>query len=325
MSKRINLSVIIPVYNTSKYLRRCLDSVFSTPSNQTEVIVINDGSTDNSKDIIESYQARHDNLRYFEQDNQGLPSVKNRGLKEARGEYIVFLDSDDYVEKGSYDAMLKTALKHNADLVECAVTAVYPDGGTIIRDIGSTAENNSLVERSLNCGFMSSSCNKLVKRELYENVVFPALHNEDVAVTPILLLAAKTLIHIDKPFYYYVQHEDSINHGFSPARFDIFETVGICLEKAKQFPKKEQYMLEGYLFAHQLVALLFCAIAEIADTVARKKAITTFCRKYHSLGLKKNNLYAKKYLSRKNILDLYDFIESLDISSINDLITTVKI
>lgn len=325
MSMPIDLSIIVPVYNTSKYLRKCLDSIFRAIPRKTEVIVINDGSTDNSESIILEYQKNHKNIRYIKQENQGLPGVKNRGLREALGKYVIFIDSDDYFGEKGYSDMLKTAKRNNADLVECAITTVYPDGGTIIREIGSAAENSSLVERSLNCGLTCSSCNKMVKKELYQGLDFPNLHNEDVAVTPILILNSKKLFYIEKPYYYYVQHEDSMNHGFKESRFDIFETTKICIERAKKKSKKEQYMLEGYLFSHQLVALLFAAIAEIPDNRNRKKNIEKFCKKYHELNLQKENLYAKKYLAGKGIFELYSYIEKNDIDRINELITTVKI
>ena len=114
------VSVIIPVYNVEKYISRCLESLANQTLKDLEILIVNDGSTDNSRSIIEKYLKKHSlRIKYFEKQNGGLSSARNYGLKYATGEYIAFLDSDDYVEKDMYEDMYKIAKKDDADMVEC--------------------------------------------------------------------------------------------------------------------------------------------------------------------------------------------------------------
>ena len=96
----IKYSFVVPVYNTSKYLKKCLDSLVKQTFKDFEVIIVNDGSTDKSKDIILKYESKYDSIKVINQENQGLSMARNNGVKKASGKYIIFIDSDDYVEKG---------------------------------------------------------------------------------------------------------------------------------------------------------------------------------------------------------------------------------
>lgn len=115
----IEVSILIPVYNTEKYLKRCLDSVISQTLKNIEIIVVNDGSNDNSQDIIEEYATKDSRIKYYIQKNSGLGATRNKGIELAQGEYIAFLDSDDWVEANCYEKLYKKAIKEDSDLVIC--------------------------------------------------------------------------------------------------------------------------------------------------------------------------------------------------------------
>ena len=118
-------SIIIPVYNVEKYLKKCLDSVFNQTYKDYEVIVVNDGTKDNSMDIVKDYD-----VKVINQKNQGLSAARNAGVKKATGEYLIFLDSDDYWEKDLLKELSKS-LKNNPDLIRFQINEVYEDGKTI--------------------------------------------------------------------------------------------------------------------------------------------------------------------------------------------------
>lgn len=129
-SNKIKLSIIIPVYNTEKYLRKCLNSVVAAVDgieNVVEVLIINDGSPDNSETIITEFCDKYKWMRPFKKDNGGLSDVKNFGLMRAKGTYAIFLDSDDYVEPGMYRDMLEQGEKEEADIIVCDIKLVYDD------------------------------------------------------------------------------------------------------------------------------------------------------------------------------------------------------
>ena len=114
------ISIIVPVYNVEKYIDKCLKSLVHQTLQDIEIIIVNDGTQDKSEEIIEKYVRGNQNkIKYYEKSNGGLSSARNYGLEYATGEYIAFLDSDDYVESNMYEEMYNLAKKENADMVEC--------------------------------------------------------------------------------------------------------------------------------------------------------------------------------------------------------------
>ena len=125
----VKVSVIVPVYNTEKYLRRCLDSLVNQTLDEIEIIVINDCSTDNSKEIIKEYKNKYKNIVLIDNKvNKGIGYNRNMGIKKAKGKYISFVDSDDWVNETMYDKMYKKATDDNLDLVLCNYIKVLEDG-----------------------------------------------------------------------------------------------------------------------------------------------------------------------------------------------------
>ena len=118
----MKLSVIIPVYNTEKYLKKCLESVIKQTYKNLEIIVINDGSTDNSNKIIEKYVTKYpQKIKYIEQENRGQAYSRNLGIKLSKGELITFVDSDDYIERNMYKKMIELLERENSDMVICDI------------------------------------------------------------------------------------------------------------------------------------------------------------------------------------------------------------
>lgn len=315
------LSIIIPVYNVEKYLDKCLNSVFKNLPIKTEVIIINDGSPDNSEEIILKHQKIHKEIRYIKKENGGLSSVKNRGLKEAKGRYVIFLDSDDYVSSNMYSTMLKKALDNNADMVCCDILTTYEDGNVNY----STMNNYSRTSKTmkfLDVPLMATSANKMVKKELYNNLKFPeGKNNEDVAVSPILIARCKNIAYIPSPFYKYVQREGSIqNSGFNEKRFVIFDTVEICFDRAKEFDCSIREEIVGAVVTHQIVAMLLYLIGNVKNKEERLNLINIFCQKFDTLKCY-DNKYIEEYLKTMNKTKLLDYIKNNNMKAINYIIT----
>ena len=132
------ISVIIPVYNTEKYLRRCFDSVIAQDYKNLEIVIINDGSEDNSEQIINEYKKKYPELiSYYKKENSGVADTRNFGIEKAQGDYIMFLDSDDYIDK----ALLKTLEEYvnkNIDLIKFKLQRVNEEGKTLEIVSGAT-------------------------------------------------------------------------------------------------------------------------------------------------------------------------------------------
>ncbi len=305
-----DLSIIIPVYNTEKYIEKCLNSVLKNIPQNTEVLVINDGSPDNSEYIIKKFEKRYSGiLKYYKKENGGLSDTKNYGISKSTGKYITFVDSDDYVDSNMHKEMLALALKEDADVVYCDVEQVFDDGHTIYSHCTNIKRKDdffALIDTPL----MATSCNKLVKKELYDIVKFPVgLNNEDVAITPILIAKAKKICKIDKPFYKYYQRAGSIqNNTFNEKRFVIFDTAKICFEYSKTLPEKLQLQIKTSLYTHQILALLIYPISDLSKK-EQEHLIPIFCKKINTMfgdDFYKNS-YVKSFLiniHRKHLLSL---------------------
>ena len=122
----IKVSILVPVYNTSEYLRKCLDTLVGQTLKEIEIICVNDGSTDNSLEILEQYAARDARVVIVNKPNGGLPSARNAGIDNAKGEYLGFVDSDDYVELNMFERLYNTAKKKNSEVVVCGAH-IFPD------------------------------------------------------------------------------------------------------------------------------------------------------------------------------------------------------
>ena len=124
--KTPHVSILIPIYNVEKYLPRCLDSLLNQTLTDIEIICVNDGSIDNSLKLLKQYQAQDNRIIIVDKKNGGLPSARNAGLDRARGEYVGFVDSDDYVEPSMFETLYKTAKKENSEVVICGAQ-IFPE------------------------------------------------------------------------------------------------------------------------------------------------------------------------------------------------------
>ena len=263
MSNSVELSVIIPVYGTEKYIDACLISALkATEGLNAEIVVINDGTKDNAGVIAQRYETENPGrIVYFEKENGGLSDTKNYGLERARGEFVTFLDSDDYIEPDMYREMLEKARDEQADCVVCDMVYDYEGKNETSYQrckCGREEIYHSLIDTVL----MASSCNKIMKKELLKGLTFPVgKNNEDIAVTPIAMGRSKNLAYVPKGFYHYVQRDGSIqNSSFSKKRFVILDVCEMTLERAKELPQDRYEKLKGALYVYQVLAIPFWRI-----------------------------------------------------------------
>lgn len=209
----MKLSIIIPIYNVEDTLRRCLGSVLGQMDDRMEVIIVDDGSTDTSRQIAEQMTAGRTDCRFIRQANKGLSAARNAGIEAATGEYITFADSDDLVAKGTYTALLAVLAEHPAyDILEYPVMLHY----------GCPAKQHLLtfhdtVVESVRDYWLSGdhrhtyACNKLYRRELFADIRFPeGKAFEDAYTYPLLLQRAKVVATTSVGRYYYCHNDRGI-------------------------------------------------------------------------------------------------------------------
>ncbi len=202
-------SIIIPVYNVEKYIKRCLDSVFNQTEKDFEVIVVNDGTKDNSMDIVKNY-----NVKIINQKNMGLSEARNNGVKNAKGEYLVFLDSDDYIEKDLLKELNKS-LTNNPDIIRYQIKEVDEDNNT--KEYNETSFEGKTGEEAFNLiskyHFVENAWCYAIRREYYNKEKFSfkqgTIH-EDFGLIPLVIIKAKVVNSISYIGYNYLQRQNSI-------------------------------------------------------------------------------------------------------------------
>ena len=216
MSRKMLLSVIIPVYKVEAYLARCVDSILGQTHEDLEVILVDDGSRDASGSICDAYAQQDPRVRVIHKENGGLSSARNAGLETATGEYITFVDSDDWIEADAYAHLLSLIEKYQVQLV-CGGNYDV-NGETGVKTLGLCPEKEEVLtaEEFLRRmfmwqGFDSSACDKIYHRSLLETFRYPeGKVCEDVAVTYKIVLEARRAALSDRPFYNYYHRAGSI-------------------------------------------------------------------------------------------------------------------
>jgi glycosyltransferase involved in cell wall biosynthesis len=226
MSNKINISVIIPVYNAEKYLPDCMDSLMHQGDLRIEIILVNDGSTDQSGAIADEYAKKDSRIRVIHQENGGASAARNTGLLVAKGEYIIFIDSDDWIKEGSLLALYREAGRHQADVVTGNIWLCHQDGSldSTFKRISGELANITLPGKE--------SFIRLVKTRFYLPMPFKYIYqrefliktqarfeegimHEDELWTPVVLYHAEKVLISDIEFYYYRQVEESVMHTTS--------------------------------------------------------------------------------------------------------------
>ena len=217
----IAISIIVPVYNVEKYLERCLDSIINQTQNDLEIILVDDGSTDNSGNICDKYAIKDKRIKVIHKENKGLADARNCGLDLAQGECVSFIDGDDFIHPQMMEILYNNINNNNADIASCEFKKVYEYNKKEIasntREIITREYDNIQALENYFGEYRDKKemqivvWNKIYRRELFDNIKFPydKLY-EDGYVTYKLLYKSKKIIHIYEELYYYFQREGSL-------------------------------------------------------------------------------------------------------------------
>ena len=208
-------SIIVPVYNVEKYLDKCLASILEQTYNDFECIIIDDGSPDNSNIIIDKYVKLDQRFKVIHQKNMGLSAARNAGLDIAKGDYIVFVDSDDYIANDYLEKFAAKIASTNAEIVVCGLTEVFKD---YEKSIVFEDESTEVIKQNILADVWPSyAWNKCYKKSLFANIRFPVGKIfEDILIIPEVCLYARKIVCIPDKLYYYNRHnENSITANLS--------------------------------------------------------------------------------------------------------------
>lgn len=225
------ISVIIPIYNTEKYLEDCIKSVVNQSYENLDIILVNDGSTDKSKEICEKYAEKDSRIRLINQSNMGAAMAKNAGLNNIKGDLFMILDSDDLLQKNNIEILYDCMQKEKSDIIEACYTTIYKEFKNIDIHQNSKKENfnteNALKELIISRKFHQTPWNKLYKTELLKDIRFPKdKYIDDEYWTYKLFANAKRITWINEVLYYYRQHEEStMGRMYSIKRLDAVDAL----------------------------------------------------------------------------------------------------
>ena len=231
-------SIIVPVYNTEKYVKRCLDSIMNQTFTDFEVIIVNDGSTDDSKDIIAKYP-----YKVINQKNQGLSMARNNGVKEATGDYLLFLDSDDYIDKDLLKEINKS-LSNNPDLVRFQIREVFDNEDNIdyYEEDFEGKDGVLAFETIAKYHFVENAWANAIKRSYYLDNKFSfkkGTYHEDFGLIPLVIIKSKVVNSIRYVGYNYYQRTGSImnNGDYSKTKKKVMDFYKHYLYLTKEINK----------------------------------------------------------------------------------------
>lgn len=266
------ISIIVPIYKVEDYLEKCIESILAQSITNFELILIDDGSPDECGKICDSYASKDNRIKVVHKQNEGLSAARNSGLDIAEGDYVGFVDSDDWIHEKMYEILLTLLIDNNADIAQCEFIRTFDEEETTDNSQNNTIETFNNIESLKNIYNKKAistvvSWNKLYKRELFEYIRFPKgkIH-EDEFTTHKLLYKSKKLVYTNKVLYFYRQTPNSImNSKFNKKRLDILDAMQERLEFAELI-QNEIFInetLQKYMF--RLVSFYYKCKKEIPE------------------------------------------------------------
>jgi len=280
------ISVIVPVYNVEPYLRKCLDSIVGQTYRDLEILVIDDGSTDGSGAICDEY-IQDGRVRVFHTENRGLSAARNLGLDNATGDWIGFVDSDDWIEPDMYEVLLRKAEETGADIVECGYYNEYPNEIVERGRKELMLSGNDALEMLLKGNLSNSVWNKLWKKRCFATIRYPIGRiYEDVATTYLVFYSAKSICSISDCKYHYYWRPSSLSR-----RRDMRNLIGHWVSD------KERYEFLYNKVCIDLQSILLC--------ICSRSIVTTWMYYYDCAGEErkrhKDSLIEMNRFSKSNI------------------------
>lgn len=305
----MKISICVSIHNMETTLRMCLDSLIGQTMADKEIILVNNGSTDNSQKIIDEYCINYPEIRAFAQEDRGLAQGRKTGVDNASGEYIGFVDADDRVEPEMFETMVSAAQRENAQIVECRIDAE----GKFVTDYPTGVFDTKLIlmEYFLNKAFYPMLWFRIYHRSLFEQPIFPELYtnNEDEFVFPCLLYRAEKLVRIPDVFYHYtVDNVNSVMQTYKTndrAVLERHKVVIKCAEHVKKVIGSETIdsqfheVYQSYLITIAKIILFghykFLGVQERLDIIEEvmglsEKKINCIVREYNIKKCFENNL-----------------------------------
>lgn len=265
------ISLVMPVYNVENFLNKALTSVENQTFKDFEMIIVDDGSSDKSYEIAEEFCGRNPNFKLIKQKNSGPAAARNTGVTHCKGEYIAFMDSDDYLEKNFLEELYNLAKKTSADITCCNFNMYYPNKNLKIYMPfnslpGVYTKSKALRKLILDISVHYFIWNKLYKKELFleRNIKFDNMYFEDISTSPRLFYFAKTVAFTSKALYNYTMRENSILHSINAKKVnDYIKALGIIKSFLEENNDYEKYSGHVWIYAQRVKFVVYYYIINL--------------------------------------------------------------
>lgn len=326
--RNVKVSVIVPVYNTYNYLTKCLNSLVSQTLEDIEIVIVNDGTKDDSQEIIDKFAIKYPNkIKAFQKENGGLSSARNFGIKEATGEYIGFVDSDDYVSCDMFEKLYNKAKLNDFDIVECGLKFVYEKDRKEKKakqiPLIETMDKDKIKEHMT--VMYPVVWNKIYKSEIIKknNILFKeGVWYEDVEWTLRLYSKVNKISFVKDEMYYYLQRKDSISYTYNEKLYDLINNMDSVITYFEDQDIYKEYSEElEYLYTRYAYATFPKRLAKSKDSKLYKEGIN-----YAIINVNKNfpEYKKNKYMLKNKFKGLYIKNFSKFFSNINYIINRNK-
>lgn len=247
------ISIIIPIYNSEKYIKKCINSVIEQSYKNIEIILVNDGSTDNSLEICKSYKKIDSRIRIINQKNKGTAAARNVGIKKSKGEYICFVDSDDEIKSNYVEYLLYLINKNDCDI---AIASYTVKSGKKEYDLGigyseKIINQKECLQLLLNSkGFTVSLCSKLFKRNVFDCIIFPEgyMYEDDATIYEIILNCEKISYGNKSIYTYYVRNNSVMTSNFSNKRLILLKYADkMKSDILSKYPELNEFVEKKYI------------------------------------------------------------------------------
>lgn len=313
------ISIIVPVYNVEQYLEKCIGSILEQSFTDFEIILVNDGSKDNSGVICDTYAERDDRISVIHKENGGLSSARNVGLDLAVGEYISFIDSDDWIDKEMFSILYNNSILYDADIVAGNIAEISKSGKirTFNQDLVDILLNReqAMNELYLNRKLTYSACNKIYRRFLFDGLRYKeGIVFEDMDLSYKIIHKAERIFYTSKTIYFYRYNDESIlRRRFNMNRvieFDIkTEMYNFYFKNYPQF--SNQVYGESYLTGVHLYSQICKYYPELAERylylIQRDKKTLATLIKDNTYETKKKLLIGFSLMFKKTFLKIYSY------------------
>ncbi len=309
------ISVIVPIYNVEDYLDKCINSILNQTYKNLEIILVDDGSPDNCPKMCDEYAKKDNRIKVIHKKNGGLSDARNKGIEIANGEYITFVDSDDYLSNDCIELLYINIVKYDSDISIGGHQVVY-DNGKIINKYSNTeyvSTPKEVLDKILySDGIDLSAWAKLYKRNLFNNIKYPVGRiYEDAATTYKLVDISDKISIISKPIYYYIIRNDSIsNNSFTEKKMDLIVSTKEMTDYVRQkYPELSRGCDRRLMYSYLSTLTQLAKSKQVDNNI--KLQLVSFIKKNRKLIMKDNRAPFRDKLGIISLLFGFRFYKAI--------------